>query len=241
MRILVENGTVARSRLEKAELDLLDKQDEALITRALYGRDITSAQAAETVSAAQRRLDRRKKALGEQEKQLAAGLISQQELIATREDVDRAQKDVDWAIARGKLVKQVEFMAAAEADMMTRLMRMSPIEARKFVERYDGKGTFTTQDRAKVEASFYVRFAHKLPVSADGESATHRSMGFDHRGRVDVPVSPDSPEGVWLRHYLTANRIPFFAFRMAIAHQATGAHIHMGPPSKRYVAGASGF
>ena len=241
MRILVENGTVARARLEKAELELVDKQDEALITRALYGRDITTEQAAETVSAAERRLDRRKKTFDEQAKQLAAGLISQQEMTATKDDVDRAQKDVDWAIARGKLVKQVEAMAAAEADMMSRLSTLSPLEARKFVERYDGKGTFTTDDRAKVEAAFKLRFAHTIPVSADGGSATHRSMGFDHRGRVDVPVNPDSQEGVWLRHYLTANRIPFFAFRTAIAHQATGAHIHMGPPSTRYVAGVSGF
>lgn len=34
-RILAENGTVPVSRLEKAKEDLLDKQDEALITRAL--------------------------------------------------------------------------------------------------------------------------------------------------------------------------------------------------------------
>ena len=241
MRILVENGTVARARLEKAELELLDKQDEALITRALYGRDVTSEQAADTVSAAQRRLDRRKKNLEEQTKQLEAGLISQQEMLTSREEVDRCQKDLDWAVARGKLVKQVEFMAAAEADMMARLLTLSPLEARKLVERYDGKGTFTADDRIKVEAAFYVRFSHKIPVSADGASAVHRSMGFDHRGRVDVPVNPDSPEGVWLRHYLTANRIPFFAFRTAIAHQATGAHVHMGPASTHYVAGTPGL
>lgn len=241
MKILVENGTVSRSRLEKAELELVDRQDEALITRALYGRDVTSDQAAETVQAAERRLERRKKVVDEQTKQLEAGLISQVELVESRNQLERAQKDLDWAIARGKLVKQVESMAATEADLMARLANLSPLEIRKLVERYDGKGTFTADDRVKVEAAFYVRFARKLPVSADGGSAVHRSMGFDHRGKVDVPVNPDSPEGVWLRHYLTANRIPFFAFRGAVAHQATGAHVHMGPPSTRYIPGYTGL
>ena len=241
MKILVENGTVSRARLEKAELELLDKQDEAMITRALFGKDVNVQQAAETVAAAERRLERRKKTLDEQTKQLAAGLIAQQDLINSRDDVDRAQKDVDWAVARGKLVKQVEFMAAAEADMMNRLLTMSPLESRKLMEHYDGKGTFTTDDRRRVESAFLARFARPLPVSADGASSVHRSMGFDHRGRVDVPVNPDAPEGVWLRHYLTANRIPFFAFRMAIAHKATGAHVHMGPASTRYVPGQAGL
>ena len=66
-----------------------------------------------------------------------------------------------------------------------------------------------------------------------GETAVHRSLGFDHRGRVDVAISPDQPEGVWLRHYLTDNHIPYFAFRQAVPGKATGAHIHMGPMSTR--------
>jgi len=239
MRMLVDNGTVPRARLEKAEQDLLDKQDEALITRALYGRDVTTEQAAETVTAAERRLARRKKTLEEAAKQLAAGIIAQQDLNVAKDDVDRAQKDVDWAVARGKLVKQVEFMAAAEADLMSQLGRMSPLEANKLMEHFDGKGTFTPQDRTRVETAFLARFRHGLPVSADGGSEVHKSMGFDHRGRVDVAVNPDAPEGVWLRHFLTANRIPFFAFRTAIAHKATGAHVHMGPASTRWVAGKS--
>ena len=239
MRMLVENGTVPRSRLERAEQDLLDKQDEAVITRALFGRDVNIEQAAETVAAAERRLARRKKTVEEETKQLAAGIIALQDLNTAKDDVERAQKDVDWAVARGKLVKQVERMAAAEADLMSQLGSMSPIEARKLMEHYEGKGTFTADDRMRVDAAFQARFRHGLPVSADGGSEVHRSMGFDHRGRVDVAVNPDAPEGIWLRHYLTANRIPFYAFRAAIAHKATGAHVHMGPASTRWVTGKS--
>ena len=238
-RILVENGTVARSVLEKAEQDLLDKQDEALIARAAKGLDLTAEQSSETIAAAERRLARRKKMLEERVKQLAAGIIARQDVDFAQDDVNRVQSEVDWAVARGKLVKQVELMAAAEADIMAQLSSMSPLEARKLMEHYDGKGTFTAADRQRVESAFLLRFHHALPVSADGGSAVHRSMGFDHRGRVDVPVNPDSPDGVWLRHFLTANRIPFFAFRTAIAHKATGAHVHMGPASTRWVPGKS--
>ncbi|MDQ6676233.1 MAG: hypothetical protein M3Z09_02945 [Acidobacteriota bacterium] len=240
IRMMVENGTLPRIKLEKAEQDLLDKRDEALITRALYGKDITSEQAAETVAAAQRRLDRRKKVAEEERKLLSGGVIAKQEMVTTQSDVDRAQKDLEWAVARGKLVKEVENMASAEAALMMRLDSMSPVESRKLVEHYDGKGSFTAMDRYRVEMAFRVRFAHPIPISADGGSAVHRSMGFDHRGRVDVAVNPDAPEGVWLRHFLTVNRIPFFAFRAAVAHKATGAHVHMGPASTRYVPGISG-
>jgi hypothetical protein len=103
------------------------------------------------------------------------------------------------------------------------------------IERYIGKGDFTTSDFTRVQNAYAARFSHSLPISANGETAVHRSMGFDHRNRIDVAIYPDSTEGQWLRHFLTANRIPFFAFRGAVAHQATGAHIHMGPPSTRYV------
>jgi hypothetical protein len=58
-------------------------------------------------------------------------------------------------------------------------------------------------------------------------------MGFDHRGRVDVALKPDSREGQWLRKYLQARDIPYLAFRSAIRGVATNAHIHIGPPSNR--------
>ena len=65
------------------------------------------------------------------------------------------------------------------------------------------------------------------------ESIGKMALGFDHRGRVDVAVTPHQPEGNWLMSYLRSRRIPFFAFRAAVAQQATGAHIHVGPGSTR--------
>ena len=58
----------------------------------------------------------------------------------------------------------------------------------------------------------------------------------EHRGRVDVAVYPETTEGLWLQNYLKSKRIPYFAFRAAVPHQATGAHIHVGPGSTRLAA-----
>ena len=91
-------------------------------------------------------------------------------------------------------------------------------------DRFDGDGIFTPGTLARVEMAFAAHFGKPLPVSAMGETAVHRALGFDHRGRVDVAVHPDQPEGVWLREFLTENRIPYFAFRQAVPGKATGAH-----------------
>ena len=56
--------------------------------------------------------------------------------------------------------------------------------------------------------AFARRFGKPLPISADGQTATHNALGFDHKGRVDVAVNPNEPEGIWLRHYLEAKRVP---------------------------------
>jgi hypothetical protein len=86
---------------------------------------------------------------------------------------------------------------------------------------------------SRIESEFEKQFGKPLPVSAMGETAVHRSLGFDHRGRVDVAVHPDQPEGHWLLGYLVQNHIPYFAFRHAVPGKATGAHIHIGPMSTR--------
>ena len=127
-------------------------------------------------------------------------------------------------------------MARAEEALDARLAH-EPAEAPRIAERYDGDGVFTPGTFARVEGAFEGHFGKVLPVSAVGETAVHRALGFDHRGRVDVALNPDQPEGVWLREYLTANHIPYFAFRQPVPGKATGAHIHLGPMSTRLIPG----
>jgi len=234
IRSMVDSGTLPRIRLEEAEEKLADTVDEALYTRAIYGKDLTPEQAAETVNAVQRRVDRRKKKALEQQQFLAQGIISQAEYKLALDDLDRVNKEYEWASAREKLVEEVANFASAEAALMKQMEEGAPLGGGR-IEQFTGKGEFTAADFNRVQLAYTARFSKGLPISANGETAVHRSMGFDHRNRIDVAVYPDSIEGQWLRRYLTANRIPFFAFRGAVAHQATGAHIHMGPPSTRYV------
>ena len=125
---------------------------------------------------------------------------------------------------------------SAEETLQATLAQ-APAEAAAIAERFDGDGVFTSTDFRRVESAFTMHFARPLPVSAMGETAVHRALGFDHRSRVDVAVHPDQPEGVWLREYLNQNRIPYFAFRQAVPGKATGAHIHIGPMSTRLASG----
>ena len=97
--------------------------------------------------------------------------------------------------------------------------------------RYNGTGPWSLADTPKIAKFFLTHFGHSLPISALGQSATHDRMSLDHRGAVDVPISPDSVEGRGLMAYLQRNRIPFIAFRRRIPSMSTGAHIHIGPPS----------
>ena len=65
-----------------------------------------------------------------------------------------------------------------------------------------------------------------------------RAPGALPQDRIDIALNPDQPEGVWLRRYLEARHIPYFAFWQAAPGKATGAHIHIGPESTRLSATA---
>lgn len=233
---LVDRGALPKIRLEKAHEAVLDAKDESLLRKTLYGKDLTLAQCDAMIEAAVRRLERRTKAAEGQDSLVAAGVISRSEMTTSADEVDRAKKERDWAVSRAKLVEQLAETARLEQALSTTLQN-APGEAHKIAERYDGNGIFTPRDFQRVEHAFESKFAKPMPISAIGETALHRSLGFDHRNRVDVAVTPDEPEGIWLRQYLTANRIPYFAFRAAVAHRATGAHIHIGPQSTRIANG----
>ena len=235
---LVISGVLPRLRLDQAKENLEDAHDIAILHQTLYGKELTIDQADEMIAAAQRRVDRKHNAQVEMQKLLNQGIISKAEMTGYSDDLDRATHELDWAKSRAKLIIELSAMVRAEEDAeklaaLTESVRQAGQAAltHPMVERFDGNGQFGPGVLAKVQSAFQKRFGATLPISANGETVVHRAMGFDHRGRVDVPVSPDQPEGVWLRKYLTDNQIPFFAFRSAVAHQATGAHIHLGPPS----------
>ena len=234
---LVISGVLPRLRLDQAKESLEDAKDIAVLHQTLYGKELTIDQADEMIAAAQRRVDRKRRIQSEMQDLLSRGIIARAEMSTYSEDLDRANHELDWAKSRARLIIELNAMVRAEEDaeklaaLAESVRQAGQSVSHPMVERFDGNGQFGPGVLAKVQAAFQKRFGTIMPISANGETAVHRAMGFDHRGRVDVGISPDQPEGVWLRRYLTDNQIPYFAFRSAVAHQATGAHIHMGPPS----------
>ncbi len=167
---------------------------------------------------------------------MKSGLAPEISLSTMLQDLDFARRQCELVETRARLARELAQMAETEAAFEERAMPATS-GAHAIAERFDGDGIFTTKIFQQVETAFEGRFGKAMPVSANGETAVHRAMGFDHRGRVDVALNPDQPEGVWLRQYLTAHRIPFFAFRQAVMGKATGAHIHLGTGSPRIAAG----
>jgi hypothetical protein len=232
LRSMVESGVIPRAQLEKAEAAVADAEDAALLRKTLYGSELTEAQADDMLAAAQRRVDRRRAAYEEGKKLVDNGVASILSLTSYLEDLDLAKKEFDLAGSRARLTSELTRMAQAEEALATKLAN-SPEEAHEFADHFEGDGAFNMITFARVESDFEKEFGKPLPISAMGETAVHRSLGFDHRGRVDVAIHPDQAEGRWLLEYLVDHHIPYFAFRHAVPGKATGAHIHIGPMSTR--------
>jgi hypothetical protein len=232
---LVGTGALPQMRLKKAQEDVQDALDMSLLKKSLYSNDLLPEQADQMIFVAQRMVLRRQRALLEMQQLVSAGVISRSEAEASGTDLDRAQKELEWAQTRATLVAQVAESVRMEKAIasLESQAESHPEWAGKVYTKYDGRGIFTPGDLKTLEIAYINRFSRPLPISADGETALHRSLGFDHRGRVDVAVTPDQPEGAWLMRYLESKRIPYFAFRAAVPHQATGAHIHVGPGSTK--------
>jgi hypothetical protein len=236
LRSLVEAGVAPRAQLEKAETQIADAEDAALLRRTLYGTDLTEDQADDMVAAAKRRVDRRQAAYEENKKLVDSGVASLLSLTNFLEDLDFAKKEYDLAQSRSRLTAELTRMAQAEEALDAKLTH-EPEAAGDFAAHYQGDGVFNMIGFSHIEADFQKEFGKPLPVSAMGETAVHRALGFDHRGRVDVAVHPDQPEGKWLLQYLVDHHIPYYAFKHAVPGKATGAHIHLGPGSTRLKAG----
>jgi hypothetical protein len=233
---LVDSGALPRASLAKAEEAVADASDASFLRRTAYGQELTADQAEEMVAAANRRLDRRQKAVDEATLLVAAGVAPKVSLQPLVDDLEQERQESSLVESRATLVRELSDMASAEEAFLTKLAQ-EPAEASKLAAAYASDGAFVYATYAKVEEAFRLRFGKSMPVSAMGETAVHRAMGFDHRGRVDVAINPDQPEGVWLLEYLKENHIPFFAFRQAVKGKATGAHIHIGPMSTRLASG----
>jgi len=235
-KALVEAGAAPLAELERAGEALQDARDLDFLRRTLYGPELAEEQIEEMLNRSARRLERRRSELEKQKKLVREGVASQASLGGFLEELDRARKENDLAASRARLTRELAQMARAEQALETAL-RTAPDQAEALAERFEGGGVFTSAELARVRRAFAERFARSLPLSAVGETPLHRSLGFDHRDRVDVALHPDQPEGTWLLQYLESRGIPYFAFRRAAPGRSTAAHIHIGPMSGRLTGG----
>jgi hypothetical protein len=229
IRGLVQQGILPPNDFLKAQDELNDALDQSILRFGSYNQNILPEQADQMVAVAQRMFLRRQRNSSRIRALAITGALSRAEAETALADVTSAKLQLDLAIQRASLVREMAMQKSqieAENDADAH-----PEWNGKLYVHYDGNGTFTRAQFDVLSAAYLTEFGKAIPVSADGQTATHRSMGFDHTGRIDVALNPDTREGSWLMHYLERHRIPYYAFRTAIAHKATGAHIHLGPGS----------
>jgi len=161
-------------------------------------------------------------------------------LIARRQ-LETSEMALQTAIGRqAETARQLDSLdhLVTEVQLSDQLAQLHPpvigsTESGERIFRFVGKTKWAMSDWTRVDAFFRLRFAKPLPVSAIGQTETHQHLGFDHREAIDVALHPDSEEGQALLGYLQTEGLSFIAIRGAIPGSATGAHIHIGPPSRR--------
>lgn len=214
MREAFEAGAVVRAEVDAAERTVSDAR-ERLELLAAGTRKLTPAIAAEETQRAERRLNDLRARLEKLEGLHKEGLVA-------RRDLEQAAETLRDAEAFLELARVREQELAHEWELARR------------VQAWQARGgRFDAGILSALEARFQQRFGSPLPLSALGMTDTHAAMNFNHTGRADVALSPDSPEGQWLVQQLTERDIPFLVYRSAVAGKATGAHIHLGLPSPR--------
>ncbi len=228
VQMLIRTGALPPVKIAEARENLDDAKDEAILERTLYGRaaeEFTADQAAEMLAAAQRRVDREQTKVYRINGLIAKDLAPPGDRNELEQELASREDALEQANVRAALLRDLAGMAHAEAEA-------TPIRGLA-EEKSAGSHLIEPKELKTLTLAFEKQFSEPFPVSAKGMTAVHRALGFDHTGRVDVALNPDSPEGIWLRAYLDANAIPYYAFRTALPGKATAPHIHIGPGSTR--------
>lgn len=240
---MVMAGALPRKALEEAQAGLAEAKDREVLQSTLYSKDglqsMTDERATQMMAAAERQVKRAQERVAVAKKRVDQGVAPLSSLTSYLEDFDRHRMVYSQAVSNAKLLHDLKEMIKAERELQSKLETLAnPGAARGYGNyKYDGNGSFSPLHLRAIEIGFAKQFKRVMPVSAKGDTEMHRTMGYDHRGRVDVAVVPDSEEGVWLRRQLEMMRIPYIAFRTFVPGQATGAHIHIGPPSPTFSSG----
>lgn len=220
--------------VEKIRESAADLGDADVLNRTLYSSmrpdELGLELCAQMVEAAERRVARVEEKTENVRQLVQEGVLARNELKLLEEELAERHRTLELARSRAEFIRQLAEMAQLEAALEAANEEEG---ARPIQEKFEGRGYFSAAQLRRIEEAFQRQFGRALPVSAQGETAFHRRLGLDHRGRVDVALLPDSAEGQWLRQILESEQIPYYAFRAAVRGRASAAHIHIGPPSPR--------
>jgi hypothetical protein len=220
--------------VEKIRESAADLGDADVLNRTLYSSmrpdELGLELCAQMVDAAERRAARVEEKMESVRQLVQEGVLARNELKLLEEELEERRRTLELARSRAEFIRQLADMAQLEAALA---LSQEDEDSRPLQERFGGSGYFSLAQFRQIDDAFRRQFGRALPVSAQGETAFHRRLGLDHRGRVDVALLPDSPEGAWLRQWLEREQIPYYAFRSAVRGKASAAHIHIGPPSPR--------
>ncbi len=154
--------------------------------------------------------------------------------LLSRSDLEAVEGEL--AAFRERLARQQMALLAlqhAVVEVQASYQQLLSREERRSWFSVSGTRRWELDSVDELVSFFLRRFGRELPVSALGQTDTHLQLGFDHEGRLDVALHPDSPEGQALIGFLRQEGFPFTAFETPLNGSATGAHIHVGPPSPR--------
>lgn len=231
LRALVKEGVIPPAQLAKAQQDADRIRLEALVRRLLQQPDLLPDQTTELLRAAADLQKAEFAALKRQQELIEIGAVPPNSLVAFRDRLTFADKQLDLAMTRARLVEEQARIVSAEG-------RLDELIDEELAVWSEGDPNQWDADILEIDAVYFAEFGRALPISAAGSTDLHVSMGFDHTGRYDVAVHPNEIEGLFLMSLLEEWDIPYIAFRSAVPGQATGPHIHIGPPSLRIDAGA---
>jgi hypothetical protein len=226
LRALVEAGVIPPAQLVKAQQDANRARLEALVRRLLQQPDLLPDQTTDLLRAAAELQKTEFEALKRQQELISSGVAPPNSLVAFRDRLTFADKQLELATTRARLVEEQARIVSAEG-------RLDELIDEELAIWSEGDPGQWDADILEIDAMYFEEFGKPLPISAAGSTDLHFSMGFDHTGRYDVAVHPDEVEGLFLMSLLEEWDIPYIAFRSTVPGQATGPHIHIGPPSLR--------
>ena len=225
LNALVELGVLPRNMLRKAAQDHERTRLEGIVRDTLVSPVLLVGRIPEMMRAVTALRDLARDDLANATKLADAGVLPLQQLKKVKDATTFAERRFELAEQRAQLVRELAVMARAES-------RVDELREEDLAFAYVSESDDWRDQLLSVDATFYHEFKRGLPISADGPTALHRSLGYDHTDRVDVALHPDDLDGLFLIELLYEWDIPFIAFRSSVPGQSTGPHIHIGSPSE---------